>query len=110
MLEVSRSVTKEPLRCWSTSTESPSKSSSEYGAPLTWNSSVSAIRPWAPTMPSDGLATMEGSGSKGGVGIKGPKAGLELPGEAVVQTPEVGLARLRQIEVGEQLPQRDGAV
>src|SRR3954449_1696666 len=65
MLEVSRSVTKEPLRCWSTSTESPSKSSSEYGAPLTWNSSVSAIRPWAPTMPSDGLATMEGSGSKG---------------------------------------------
>src|SRR4051812_17604715 len=65
MLEVSRSVTKEPLRCWSTRAESPSRSSSEYGAPLTWNSSVSAIRPWAPTMPSDGLATTAGSGSNG---------------------------------------------
>src|SRR5882724_7162211 len=65
MLEVSRSVTKRPLRCCSTNWGSPSRSSSEYGAPLTWNSSVSAIRPNAPTMPSEGLATMAGSGSKG---------------------------------------------
>src|SRR5436190_786754 len=65
MLDVSRKVRKLPLRCWSTSLGSPSKSSNEYGAPLTWNSSVSAIRPNAPTMPSLGLATIAGSGSGG---------------------------------------------
>ncbi|MEY9359066.1 hypothetical protein ABH994_001787 [Bradyrhizobium yuanmingense] len=42
--------------------------------------------------------------------IERPQARLQLPGEAVVQTPELRLARLRQIEVGEQLPQRDREV
>src|SRR3954466_9223165 len=65
MLDVSRSVRKRPLRCCSTSAGSPSRSSSEYGAPLIWNSSVSAIRPCAPMMPSEGLATTAGSGSAG---------------------------------------------
>src|SRR3954470_24024254 len=65
MLDVSRSVRKRPLRCCSTSAGSPSRSSSEYGAPLIWNSSVSAIRPCAPMMPSEGLATTSGSGSAG---------------------------------------------
>src|SRR6266480_807724 len=65
MLEVSRSVMKRPLRCCSTSAGSPSRSSSEYGAPLTWNSSVSAILPNAPMMPSLGLTTIDGSGSTG---------------------------------------------
>src|SRR6187549_3165379 len=65
MLDVRRSVRKRPLRCCSTSAGSPSRSSSEYGAPLIWNSSVSAILPKAPMMPSEGLATTEGSGSAG---------------------------------------------
>src|SRR3954466_725628 len=65
MLDVSRSVRKRPLRCCSTSAGSPSRSSSEYGAPLIWNSSVSAILPKAPMMPSEGLATTDGSGSAG---------------------------------------------
>src|SRR5882757_2030720 len=65
MLDVSRSVRKRPLRCCSTSAGSPSRSSSEYGAPLIWNSSVSAILPKAPMMPSEGLATTSGSGSAG---------------------------------------------
>src|SRR6478736_5558451 len=65
MLDVSRSVRKRPLRCCSTNAGSPSRSSSEYGAPLIWNSFVSSIRPNAPTMPSEGLATTAGSGSAG---------------------------------------------
>src|SRR3954454_5126248 len=65
MLDVNRSVRKRPLRCCSTSAGSPSRSSSEYGAPLIWNSSVSRMRPWAPMMPSLGDTTMCGSGSAG---------------------------------------------
>src|SRR6478735_1455645 len=65
MLDVSRSVRKRPLRCCSTSAGSPIRSISEYGAPLIWNSSVSAILPKAPMMPSEGLATTDGSGSAG---------------------------------------------
>src|SRR3954453_122622 len=65
MLDVSRSVRKRPLRWRSTKAGSPSRSSSEYGAPLIWNSFVSSIRPCAPIMPSEGLATRLGSGSTG---------------------------------------------
>src|SRR3954452_23780027 len=65
MLDVNRSVRKRPLRCCSTSAGSPSRSSSEYGAPLIWNSFVSSIFPNAPMMPSEGLATTFGSGSAG---------------------------------------------
>src|SRR6478752_7722937 len=65
MLEVSRSVMKRPLRWRSTNAGSPSRSSRAYGAPLIWNSFVSSIRPNAPTMPSEGLATIAGSGSAG---------------------------------------------
>src|SRR3954467_627892 len=65
MLDVSRSVRKRPLRWRSTKSGSPKRSSSEYGAPLIWNSSVSWMRPWAPTMPSLGETTTDGSGSTG---------------------------------------------
>src|SRR3954447_14405528 len=65
MLDVSRSVRKRPLRWRSTKAGSPSRSSSEYGAPLIWNSLVSSIFPNAPMMPSEGLATTAGSGSAG---------------------------------------------
>src|SRR5713101_1029677 len=65
MLEVNRSVMNRPLRCASTSLGSPSRSSSEYEAPLIGNSSVSAIAPNAPMMASQGLTMIDGSGSGG---------------------------------------------
>ena len=48
-----------------------------------------------------------GTREQGGIGLDRSRAILQPPREAVVQTPEPGLSRLAQIEVGEQPPQGD---
>ena len=46
-----------------------------------------------------------GAGQHLGAGIHHAGAGLEPPGKTVVQTGEIGMGRLGQVQVSEQLPQ-----
>ena len=50
------------------------------------------------------------AGHDRGIGIERPQAWLQLAGEAGMQALELALLGLGEIEIGEQLPQRDGGV
>ena len=104
MLDVSRSVTKQPFDVIAVERRPAQQILQRVGKSLDLKELGPGDRPAGA---DDRVA---GADQDGWIGVDRPGAVLELPGEALVHAAEIGFLRLRQIQIGKEPPQPDREV